>query len=247
MNPIGYGLDVSQHNPPAALPWESFRGHVDFVIARAAYGGRMLDKHAVEHVKRARDIGAKVGAYLFFRPSQSVAEQWDALRLMVDRMGLGVGDIVPAIDIELDPIPYEQPVVPAWSDACEKLVGKVTVQFGDCLVYITQREFGFLGRPQWVLDRPLWCAHYVNGAPATPGGKTPVIHQHRVDDFAPNGLGGYDKTANLPLDQNRLFLPLPLIGAAPQAVDEELRARVDGLVAMTIDEEIRNSEPSRLA
>lgn len=246
MNPIGYGLDLSQHQDPAHLPWDSFRGHVDFVIARAAYGGRMLDKHAVEHVKRARGIGAKVGAYQFFRPSQSVAEQWDALRLMVDRMGLGEGDIVPAIDVELDPVPYEQPVTPAWSDACEKLVDKMVTLYGDALVYVTQREWTFLGKPAWVLERPLWCAHYINGWPATPNGKTPVIHQHRVDDFVPNGLGGYDEAARLPIDQNRLFLPLPLIGRAPEAITDEDRERVLGLVALTIDEQIRATEPESL-
>lgn len=247
LNHIGYGIDLSAHQDPSRLPWEEFRGHVDFVMVRAAYGGRMLDKHAVEHVRRAREIGAKVGCYLFFRPSQSVAEQWDALRLMVDRMGLREGDIVPAIDIELDPIPYEQPVTPAWSEVCEKLVGKVTVQFGDCLVYITQREWGLLGRPQWVLDRPLWVAHYTTAnAPASPNGKQPMIWQHRVDDFVPNGVGGYASKARLQVDQNRLLEPLPLIGAAPAPMTDADRERVLGLVAQAIDNEVRESEPERL-
>jgi hypothetical protein len=34
------------------------------VICRAGYGGLLRDRQVVEHMKRARRIGAKVGLYL---------------------------------------------------------------------------------------------------------------------------------------------------------------------------------------
>lgn len=241
--PIGYGIDLSHHQDPAKLPWELFRGHVDFVFARASYGGKLLDKNAPEHVRRARGIGAKVGLYQFYRPSQTVAEHWDAFRLMVDRCGIVQGDLVPALDIELDPLPKAQPVTPAWSDACEELSGKMLVEYGDCIIYVTQREWGFLGRPSWVLDRPLWCAFYSTASKvASPNDKAPLLWQHRVDDFVPYGGGGYDKEAKLQVDQSRLFDEIPLIGAAPTTISNEYRERVNGQIALALDHAVNDDD-----
>jgi hypothetical protein len=232
--PIGYGLDLSSHQNPAALPWDSFRGHVDFVIVRANYGTR-LDARAKEHVQRARDIGAKVGLYSFFRHDQSVADQYAALQTASFDCGIKTDDIVPALDIEDDESGHV-PVAPSWSAPCETFVERAIRDFGDCLVYITQRGHSMLGKPEWVLHRPLWCAHYRDGSPATPGNMPATIHQHRVAHFVPNGPGGFVKPSDMPhgtiqLDQNRLLLPLPLVGYRPTTDDQE---RVRGLVAETL-------------
>jgi hypothetical protein len=141
------------------------------------------------------------------------------------------GDIVPAIDIEDDEIGHV-PVAPAWSAPCEAFVEQAVRDFGDCLVYATQRAWGMLGRPEWVLHRPLWVPHYRVGKPASPGGMPPTIWQHRVDVWEPNG----PSTAPVPappgaLDQNRLLLPLPLVGYRPTSEDQE---RVRALVAETL-------------
>jgi len=237
---IGFGLDLSHHQSPGALPWASWRGKVDFVIARAGYGSAR-DRHVSEHVARARDIGAKVGLYLFFRPSEPIEPQLDTLLDVAEAVALGPGDIVPALDIEQDPIPSPTPVAPSWSERCLKLVEAIEARFGGALVYITQREWSMLGKPEWVLKRPLWCAHYRDAAPATPGNVPATIHQHRVGAFDPHGPGGYTAPKDMPhgaiqLDQNRLFLPLPLI---PSAVTDQDRERVPGLVAETIARELR--------
>jgi GH25 family lysozyme M1 (1,4-beta-N-acetylmuramidase) len=218
-----FGIDLSHHQLAASQPWHSYEGKVNFVICRASYGGELRDRQVLEHVKRARQIGAKVGLYQFFRPSQSVASHWDQLRAVADLVGLGAGDIVPALDIERDPLPSPgSDVGKDWSPKCEELVSRIVETFGDALVYITEREWTLLGSPGWVLQRPLWVAHYTNAAkPASPRGMEPTIWQYRVGPFDPQGAGGYVK-ANPALDHNRGLKDLPLIGAPPDEGVEEL-------------------------
>ena len=242
---IGFGLDLSHHQNPTAMPWETWRGVVDFVIARASYG-TMRDRHVVEHLKRARGIGAKVGLYAFFRPSQQWPDQMAVLRAVARDVGLGPGDIVPAIDIEKDPVPSPgRDVAPDWEPACRAMTAAMVAEWGDALVYITQREWRMLGKPAWVLERPLWCAHYTDAAaPATPSSMPATIWQHRVDDVDRNGGGGHNTKARLQIDQNRLLRPLPLIrGAAPEAIDDATRERTNGLVALTLQQAARGELP----
>lgn len=209
-----FGIDLSHHQDPATQPWDRYQGKVDFVICRASYGGELRDRQVTGHMERARAIGAKVGLYQFFRPTQSVSSHWDQLRAVADLVKLGEGDIVPALDIERDPMPKPQgvDVSAAWSAPCEELVGRIVEAFGDAMVYITQREWGMLGKPEWVLKRPLWIAHYTAAAkPATPNNVDATIWQHRVGPFDPQGPGGYDKARPL-LDHNKGLKDLPLIG-----------------------------------
>jgi GH25 family lysozyme M1 (1,4-beta-N-acetylmuramidase) len=219
-----FGIDLSHHQKSAFQPWDKYAGKVDFVICRASYGGLLRDREVISHMQHARGIGAKVGLYQFFRPGQSVDQHWDQLRAVADLVKLGEGDIVPALDIERDPLPAPgADVSPAWAAACEELVGRIVDTFGDALVYITQREFNLLGAPKWVLARPLWVAHYTNAQkPLTPNNVAPTIWQHRVGPFDPEGPGGYDK-AHPELDHNRGLGALPLIGAAPDAGLDDLR------------------------
>lgn len=216
-----YGIDVSHHQAPASLPWATFAESSSFAICRGSYG-TMKDRVTAEHVKRARALGLKVGLYHFFRPSQSVADQLAVFRAQLDLAKIGVGDIIPTIDVEADPLPKATPVSPAWQGSVLEFVDAMVSELGDCMVYITQREFGMLGAPAWLLTRPLWVAHYTGAAkPATPGNKPWTIWQHRVAPYDPNGPGGYDK-AHPVLDQNRLAGELPLIGAVEPVVNSTL-------------------------
>jgi GH25 family lysozyme M1 (1,4-beta-N-acetylmuramidase) len=223
-----FGIDLSHHQSSAGQPWNRYEGKVQFVICRAAYGGELRDREVVNHMAHARKIGAKVGLYQFFRPSQSVSSHWDQLRAVAELVKLGEGDIVPALDIERDPFPKPgTDVSKAWSDKCEELVGKMVETFGDAMVYITQREWGMLGKPSWVLERPLWIAHYTAAAkPATPNNAEATIWQHRVAPFDPRGPGGYDKERP-ELDQNHGLKDLPLIGKpTDHGIEDELDANI---------------------
>lgn len=245
---IGYGVDLSHHQNPARVPWEQMRGHVDFVICRAAYGAELKDKHVVEHVRRAREIGAKVGLYLFFRPSQAIGTQWDTFREVAGSVGYGEGDIVPALDIEDDPLPTYTKVDPSWSPFCRDLASRMADAYGGVMLYLSAWEWALLGKPDWPLDYPLWVPDYTAApAPPTPGGAVPTIWQHRVGPFAPLGPGGYNKL-HPDIDQDRLIRPLPLIGGVPQPVipDEE-RSRIMGLIALTLSNSVQEDlAPNRM-
>ncbi len=235
---LGYGLDLSRHQAPETVPWDSFRGHVDFVMVRAAYGVT-LDSRAYEHVQRARAIGAAVGLYSFYRHEQNEQDQFVALARASESCGIGTGDIVPALDIEDDEIGHVG-VNPSWSEPCKAFVDRAIDSFGNCLVYISQRGWTMLGRPEWVLHCPLWCPEYRVDKLATPAGMPATIWQHRVDIFEPNGPSTAPEPEPLgAIDQNRLLLPLPLVGYRPTPEEQE---RVRELVAETLQQSVWDDE-----
>ena len=63
-----YVVDVSKWQNPATLPWDKFATGADGLIARASYG-TMRDERMLEHLRRAKGVGLKVGVYHFYRPS----------------------------------------------------------------------------------------------------------------------------------------------------------------------------------
>lgn len=226
MNQQLYGVDVSHHQPVASLNWDLFNDHSSFAIVRSSYG-TMRDRLTLEHLKRARAAGLKVGLYHFFRPSQDAQTQLETFLAQLDLAKIGAGDIVPVLDVEADPLPTLQHVSPAWQDGVRRILSALRDRYTNAMVYITQREFGQLGSPEWLLTFPLWVAHYTGAAkPATPGNRAWTIWQHRVGPYQAFGAGGYDKAAPA-LDQNRA-VDLPLVGcvklavvAQPPATDED--------------------------
>jgi lysozyme len=222
-----FGIDVSHHQNPASLAWSDFGSRAQFCIARACYG-TMRDRAFPEHVRFARAAGLRVGAYLFFRPSQPVDAQLATFREACLAAGYGrAEDIVPVLDFEDDT--EKRPITPADAPLAEQLAGRLYITFGSRpLVYITQRDWGRVGKPAWVLDYPLWVAHYAAPSrkePATPNGAPYAIWQHRVGRFNPDGPNGYygEKPQ---IDQNRAhFLPLlsgeAFTGEAPPALVTE--------------------------
>jgi hypothetical protein len=199
-------IDVSHHQNPTTLDWSGMRAAgCDGMIARLTYG-TMIDKRAAEHIARARDAGMSVGAYHFGRPSQPVGEQIEAFAMAARLAGYGKPeDMIPVLDVEDDT--EKRPIDPSHSDLFESMATLLTLAFGQKpYCYITQRDWGRLGRPERVLKLPLHVAHYAAPSriePATPNGRAWDIWQHRVADFAIPGPSGYDKNARLPLDQNR--------------------------------------------
>lgn len=225
-----YGLDVSHHQKPAAIPWDSLGGIAKFVIVRLTYG-TMRDREAAEHIRRARAVGLLVGAYHFFRPDQGIQDQLDAFRASADACGYGErNDIRPALDFEDDTT--KRPIVPADAPKAETLANGLFQAFGVMpIIYITQGDWGRVGKPGWVLNHRLWIAHYSapsRTAPATPNGSPWCIWQDRVGPIDPMGPHGYYQPAAY--DQN-IANELPLIDshaiAAADAVTNEGSADID--------------------
>jgi len=210
------GIDVSHYQSttaPAGVSWIKIAEKCRFAIARATYGSAP-DASAVGHVHNARAAGLQVGLYAFFRSTQSVQEQLDAFCARALACGIGIGDIAPALDIEDD---LTAKLEPSWEPSVRAFADGLASEFGVVMPYITQRDFGRLGKPAWILDHPLWVAHYTNAAtPATPGNKPCAIWQRRVGPYEPDGLGGAIKP--MLLDQNVADDPLPLATMSPSMV-----------------------------
>lgn len=213
-----YGIDVSHHQAPVSLPWDKIAKDSSFCIVRATYGAGLRDRHCAEHMRRARAAGLQVGLYHFFRPSQPTEDQLAAFRAAAQAAGYRPGDIVPALDVEADPIPKPgENVSPDWEAGVKRMADAFTVEYGSpCIMYITQREFGMLGKPSWLLNHPLWVANYTGAAkPYTPGNQPWLIWQHRVGPYDPHGPGGYFKAGSAELDQNRASSALPISMRVP--------------------------------
>lgn len=245
MDAIGFGVDLSHHQDPATVPWDQLKACADFIICRASYGGGLRDRAVVEHVRRARQIGVKTGLYQFYRPSQSVDAHFQMFKAVADVVQLGDADIIPALDIEVD---VDVAPTPDWNPAVHELVSRLKAEWGNVMLYLSQKDWDLLGKPLWVLDYPLWVAYYTTAAdPASPAGRKPHIWQYRVGPLDPEAPGGYVKTAPK-YDHNRLIQPLPLIGEA-QLVDpitDDERSMAMGLVALTLDDDARGLDERAL-
>jgi hypothetical protein len=154
-----------------------------FLYVRATYG-TTKDRRVREHFARAKDAGIPVGLYAFFRATQTVTDQIDVLDEVAELVDYGPGDLVPALDIEKD---VSRVVEPWWSTPAQVLTQLMMAHWGECLIYMTQREWADMGKPHWVLERPLWVAHWTKDLePATPGHRPWTMWQYRVGPFDPD-------------------------------------------------------------
>jgi hypothetical protein len=211
-----FGIDVSHFQSPAApagVPWKQLRLKSSFVIVRASYGA-WADPNAVAHIRAARAEGFTVGLYHFFVSTQAIAAQLDVFCAQAVKCGVGNGDIVPALDLEDDgKNVLSKAMEPLARQACDTL----SSEFGSAMPYITQAGWHALGAPAWLLELPLWVAHYTNAPkPATPGNVPAAIWQNRVGLYAP-GAPFNVKEAYLPnaLDQDVCDVALPLATMSP--------------------------------
>jgi lysozyme len=218
VTPIAHAIDVSHHQNPNTVPWARIRETSEYAIIRLAYGSGLRDRECVRHFKAARAAGFKVGGYHFFRPSQDPVAQLAVFKAQAEACEYGSGDVIPWLDIEADPVPKPgKSVSPEWFKPALELWNGIREHFGQCGVYITQREWGMLGKPSWVTDSPLWVAHYTKAlTPASPNGKQPMMWQWRVGPYDVKGPGGYYESSQLVLDQNRVYEALPLILRQPE-------------------------------
>jgi lysozyme len=211
-----FGIDVSHFQnttAPAGVSWPTIAQKSTFAIARATYGASK-DSSAPAHIRNARAVGLQVGLYHFFRSTQGVAEQLDAFCAQALACKVGMGDIAPALDVEDD---LTAKLDPSWEPKLGAFADGLLAEFGEAMIYITQRDWHRLGKPLWILDRPLWVAHYTQAPkPATPANKPCAIWQRTVGPYNPGGPGGaIDPKV---LDQNVADGPLPLAKMSPSQV-----------------------------
>jgi lysozyme len=160
---VQHGIDVSHHQLPTTLDWDVVADTQQFCIARASYGSKP-DATFASHIQGARAAGLTVGAYLFYRQTQPVANQLGAFVRAFDDAGLGNGDVLPVVDLEWNEA-YDGPIDRSKHNIeGRSLVERLAEKYGGCMIYLAPGFFQRLGEPEWLLDHPWWIAHYTRKA-----------------------------------------------------------------------------------
>jgi GH25 family lysozyme M1 (1,4-beta-N-acetylmuramidase) len=210
-------LDVSKWQVPSLFRYDVAAKLYSGAIVRACYGDTP-DKRCVEHVRGFRDAGLAIGLYIFWRDRVNAVDQWHCFNEIADKVRYGPGDVAPACDIESD---GASEVHPSWSEQAHVFVQALEGQWSGCMIYCSRLDWISLGKPEWMLRRPLWVPHWLVAEPNTPGDVPWTMHQTGAEVVP----GMYSHK----VDQNRARLPLPTI---PQPHDRE---RIEGWARETAD------------
>lgn len=169
------GVDVSAHHRPSACDWARARdAGVDFVYAKLSEGRDWLDRAVLEHVRRIRAAGLRVGVFHFARPDNRFGESprdgvaagareaaW-MLRCLGDAK-LERDDLPPALDLEkyttAPDNAWRRDFVRGFVDTIEAGWGRVPVLYTgpNFWRYQLPREFAAELRGRGV---PLWMVNY---------------------------------------------------------------------------------------
>lgn len=199
------GIDISHHQKPNAIDWQSMVDEkIKFCIVRATYGVKQ-DSTFQTHLKNAANSGLVTGAYHFlrFKPSQSAEAQAEEFLEALEPVSYLLSDMLPPT-IDLEDNKYDEQIksaadkkkylgmVNTWLEIVEKELGK------SAIVYTRANFFDdSLGSFEGFGVRPLWVAHYTSKpAPNIPK----AWDKHTIWQFTEHGkLNGYNGN----LDVNR--------------------------------------------
>lgn len=215
-----YGVDVSRYQ--ANYDFDSMDPQPDFIIARASYGTK-ADPEYHDMQMTADVMGAHFGAYHAYHPQRDVAHQSEAFLNQLEALyGVSHRDLIPAIDVERYPADgggYVE-VDPSWEPKVRELHDRIVYQWGACMIYITQRDWRALGEPAWMLDEPLWVAHWTPRArPKSPGGVKPAMWQYRVGPWSPGQVHVDADAGNADAIDHNMCDELPLLNPALAPLD----------------------------
>lgn len=224
-----HGCDVSDYQDPKLVDWTK----QDFGIVKATDGKRAMRK-TFFHVERIRAVNAPVspaknpgfvaayeprgctlGLYHFLRADSSIQDQFKAFAEVATACKLGVGDLLPCIDIEDYPGFKLESDPRGHSERAREFAIFCKETFGGAILYIKAYDWMRLGKPGWMLEHPLWVAHYPKEgstqhlmAPAAIAGRSYRIWQRMVGPLGKTLQKSDDPRA---VDQNVATSPLPLI------------------------------------
>lgn len=101
---FAFGIDVSDNN--GAIDWSKVANQkktkdpIRFVIIRSTMGKNGLDSRYVQNYDEAKENGFIVGTYHYYRPNENSNQQFENFRKVAK---VGKGDIIPVVDIEVNP------------------------------------------------------------------------------------------------------------------------------------------------
>jgi hypothetical protein len=224
-----YGCDVSDYQDPKLVDWTK----QDFGIVKATDGKRSMRK-TFFHVERIRAAnvsaptvknpgfvsvyeprGCVLGLYHFLRADSSIQDQFQAFANVAIACKLGAGDLFPCIDIEDYPGYSLDRDPQGHAERAREFALFCRETFGGAILYIKAYDWKRLGKPGWMLEYPLWVAHYPREgstqhliAPAAIAGRSYRIWQRMVGPLGQTLQKSKDPRA---VDQNIATAPLPLI------------------------------------
>jgi len=162
------GIDVAKYQQPpygsAFVNWNEVAADgVDFVIVKATEGRTNVDPMFVTNTTGAEGAGLTVGMYHVASPSSSAADARKEANHFVSVAAPTTGDVIPALDIEINRVPagMSPATLEAWARAW---LNRVTNRLGvRPMVYGSVYMFGtLLGNTTWFADHgfPLWLARW---------------------------------------------------------------------------------------
>ena len=159
------GIDVSKYQGEIDWPAVAASG-VDFGMARIADGLTFPDATFQRNYAGMRANGITPGSYYFFEPRQDAVAQANAIVAALTTAGFGIGDLPPAIDVEVaggqPPATVAAKVRTAVTRIQDALgVTPFIYASGVWNRIVASSEFG---------DVPLWVAHWLVACPNLPAG-----------------------------------------------------------------------------
>jgi lysozyme len=181
--PTTPGIDVSYYQE--TIDWQRVRrAGIRFAFIRLSDGAALRDARFAINWDESRRAGLVRGAYLFFRPDQSVAAQADLMiAAMRDRQH---DDLPPAIDIEVDG-GLATPIVAARARAW---IDRVRAGLGVEPIVYTGSDLWRNGGAELLASQPLWVAHYTQSCPTLPSAWTGWTFWQHTDRGAVPGIDG---------------------------------------------------------
>jgi lysozyme len=183
VGPTTPGIDVSYHQDEIDWP-QVRRAGIRFAFIRVGDGAALRDPRFATNWAEARRAGVVRGAYLFFRPDQSIEAQ---ANVMIAAMRTRQpDDLPPVLDIEVDgglAVPIVAARARAWID-------RVRAGLGVEPIIYTGSDLWRNGGAEPIAAQPLWVAHYTQGCPALPLPWTRWTFWQHTDRGAVPGIDG---------------------------------------------------------
>ena len=153
---LSFGCDISSYQEPTLINWNDER--INFAILKASEN-LTEDKRVRGHAAEVRNAQKPMGLYQFFHPDTDVTRQFTVFKSVADAVEYGGnGDIVPAIDIEYFRL---HEVTPKWCEPLRAFADLLEGAFAKPLLYCSRSTWICLGRPEWLLEHPLWVPFYM--------------------------------------------------------------------------------------
>lgn len=228
------GYDVSSWQDPEKWDWPALALGDKFVIARACYGTKP-DRAFARYAALCREHGICFGAYLFYRQTQTVTDQFAVWNRQLAAIGgLREGDLLPTLDMEENRRNGDGRPNPArFGAACREIAEALRAEHGGAVLYYSSFFPDYLGAPKtyahvsWMRESGYyhWLADYGSKTGPTPLGqpRTPYtavwhLHQAKARPVPEYAGGGADVDANA-LNPKKAIADL-LIQPAPELSED---------------------------